>query len=73
MIDYIQGISSYNPDVIILQVGGNDIKNRNVDPMKLARDIFVFAIFIIECYDVKKCHYRPIVSPVFTKKSYKLK
>jgi len=53
MIDYIQVISSYNPDVIILQVGGNDIKNRNVDQMKLARDIFVFAIFIIECYDVK--------------------
>ena len=29
------------------------IKNRNVDPNKLARDIIVFAKFIIECYDVK--------------------
>jgi len=46
-------ISSYNPDVIFLQVGGNDIKNRNVDPKKLARDIIVYAKFIIECYDVK--------------------
>lgn len=46
-------ISSYNPDVIFLQVGGNDIKHRNVDPKKLARDSIVFAKFIIECYDVK--------------------
>ena len=46
-------ISSYNPDVPSLQVGGNDNKNRNVDPKKLALDIIVFTKFIIECYDVK--------------------
>ena len=58
-------ISSYNPDVIFLQVGGNDIKNRNVDPMKLARDIFMYAKFIIECYDVKHV----IISQLFRRYS----
>ena len=49
MIDYIQVISSYNPDVIILQVGGNDIKNRNVDPMKREAGILlhIFGKFMI--------------------------
>ncbi|CAG2213335.1 unnamed protein product [Mytilus edulis] len=46
-------IADDKPDVVFLQVGGNDIKHDSVDPKLLARDITSFAEFIIDGYDVK--------------------
>ncbi|OPL20275.1 hypothetical protein AM593_02894, partial [Mytilus galloprovincialis] len=44
-------IEEFMPHSVFLQVGGNDLSSEN-EPVKIARDISVFADYIINCYHV---------------------
>ena len=48
---YMHIIEEYMPHSVFLQVGGNDLSSEN-EPVKIARDISVFADYIINCYHV---------------------
>ena len=44
-------IANYNPHCVFLQIGGNNLY-AEPEPHKLARDMIVFADYIINCYQV---------------------
>lgn len=50
--DSMQIISEFNPHCVFLQIGGNDL-SREPDAAKLARDIVIFADYIIRCYEAR--------------------
>ena len=45
-------ISDFKPHCVFLQIGGNDLAGE-ADPSKLARDIVIFANYIITCFQVR--------------------
>ena len=44
-------ISEYNPETVIMQIGGNDL-DRESDPARLARDILSYSHYLIMCYNI---------------------
>ena len=47
-------INSFNPDLVIIEIGSNDLGSQIVCPEQLARQVVNFASFILNIYSVKR-------------------
>ena len=51
--DHLDAINVVQPHAVYLQIGGNDLSNKNCNPLSLLKDIMAYAEFLIQGYGVR--------------------